>query len=162
MRQLWQGYSLSDVRLRTIKHGLVFAWSVWFTLVLASNVCDALKTMRLIGRQWPFASGNSRLIADVTSRFGVPPSVNRLLFGAVIVWQAVVSALFWRATACHGRIRGDARPTDTAFAAGLALWLPLIVADELFVAYESGVEASHVRMFVAQLASLLSIHLLPD
>jgi hypothetical protein len=152
-----------DIRLRTLKRGLVFAWSVWFTLVLASNVCDALKAMRFIGPQWPFASGNSDLIAAVTSRFGVPPQVNRVLFAGVVVWQAVVSALFWRAAAAYrGQARGSVRPADTAFAASLALWLPLLVADELFVAYESGVEASHVRLFVAQLASLMSIHLLPD
>jgi hypothetical protein len=155
--------SVVDIRLRTLKRGLVFAWSVWFTLVLASNVFDALKAAQFVGPSWPFASGNSGLIAAVTSRFGIPPRVNRVLFAAIITWQLIVSALFWRAAASYpGKARDDVRPANTAFTASLALWLPLVVADEFFVAYESGVEASHLRLFVAQLASLLSIHLLPD
>lgn len=37
-----------------------------------------------------------------------------------------------------------------------------MTADELFVAFESGVEAAHLRLFIAQLVTLLAIHLLRD
>ncbi len=44
-----------------------------------------------------------------------------------------------------------------------ALWFTLVlVSDELFVAYETGVEGSHMRTFTAELASLFAIHLLPN
>jgi hypothetical protein len=42
----------------------------------------------------------------------------------------------------------------------LALWAALMLADELVLVYE--VEAPHMRIFMAQLVSLLVLHLVPD
>jgi hypothetical protein len=47
-----------------------------------------------------------------------------------------------------------------AFTAGLVLWLAFLVADELCIAYP--VEGTHARLFTAQLATLLSVELLPE
>jgi hypothetical protein len=50
-----------------------------------------------------------------------------------------------------------------AFTASLGLWMAFILADEFFIAYEvAGLEATHVRLFTAQLASLLVLRLLPE
>ena len=40
---------------------------------------------------------------------------------------------------------------------GLGLWAAFVLADELFVAYEGGTEATHLRIFTAQLVSLVLI-----
>jgi hypothetical protein len=55
---------------------------------------------------------------------------------------------------------GDRRPATAAFVVALALWSAFAIADEVFIAYD--VEATHLRLFVAQLVSLLAIYLLPD
>ncbi len=151
-----------SVELITVKRGLVLFWSVWFSLVSASNVADGLKALGLARKGWRFASGNLRLLESVTARYQVPRSLNGALFAGVVLWELIVTGLFWRASWHYCRGSRDRRPLDAAFAAGLGLWGPLLIADELFVAYESGTEAAHVRYFVAQLATLLSIELLPD
>jgi hypothetical protein len=40
------------------------------------------------------------------------------------------------------------------------LWAAFVLADELLIAYP--VEATHLRLFTAQLATLLTIVLLPE
>jgi hypothetical protein len=47
-----------------------------------------------------------------------------------------------------------------AFTAGLTLWAAFAIADEIFIKYD--VEASHLRLFIAQLVMLLAIELLPE
>jgi hypothetical protein len=42
----------------------------------------------------------------------------------------------------------------------LSLWAAFQVADVVFIAY--GVEATHLRLFTAQLATLLVIELVPE
>jgi hypothetical protein len=43
--------------------------------------------------------------------------------------------------------------------ASLGLWAAFLVADEVFIAY--AVEATHLRLLTAQLATLLAVELLP-
>jgi hypothetical protein len=47
-----------------------------------------------------------------------------------------------------------------AAAAGLFLWAGFIIADEVFIAY--AVSATHWHLFIAQLATLLAVELLPE
>jgi hypothetical protein len=47
-----------------------------------------------------------------------------------------------------------------AFTASLTLWLAFLIADEAFIAYP--VEATHLRLFIGQLLTLLAIELLPE
>ena len=48
----------------------------------------------------------------------------------------------------------------SAFTAALLLWAAFLVSDELFIAY--ALEATHLRLFLAFLVTLLAIVLLPD
>ncbi len=70
-----------------------------------------------------------------------------ILFAGVVVWEGLGAVLLWR-------------PTDAAFVVTLALWGAFVLAEEIFLAYV--VEATHLRLFIAQLVTLLVIHLLPD
>ena len=47
-----------------------------------------------------------------------------------------------------------------AFTTALLLWGAFLVADEIFIAY--ALEATHLRLFVSQLVTLLAIELLPE
>src|SRR6266571_1638181 len=91
---------------RTLKSGVLLFWAAWFTIVLITNVCDALKAGRVLPSGWTFSSGNWELMLKATA-----------------------GLLFWRAWAAGGR--GGV----IAFVVGLALWATFALADEVFLAY---------------------------
>ncbi len=136
-----------------LKRVLVLFWAVWFTVVLATNLCDAAKAMDVLEASGTFASGNYALVVQTTARYGPPAWLNGLLFAGVIAWEGLAALLFWLAL-------GKRSFLYAAFTAGLGLWAAFMVADEVFIAYP--IEATHMRLFIAQLASLLAIELLPD
>jgi len=142
-----------------LKRGLVFFWAAWLTIVLATNCLDALQVSGLLPASWKLVSGNFKLIADTTAVLGVPAWGNVLLFAGVILWEGLGAALLWRAWARFHASDGPAR-LNAAFAVTLALCAAFLLTDELFVAYS--MEAVHIRLLIAQLATLLAAQLLPD
>jgi hypothetical protein len=144
---------------RLIKLGILFFWAAYFTLVLASNAADALRTAGLVPATFPFVSGNYELIDSATRIYAIPAFGVAALFAGVLLWQLVASALFWQSFARFRRSDRPARDANAAFAAGLGLWAAFILADEALIAYEvAGLEATHVRLLATQLISLLVFH----
>ncbi|HEX4589968.1 MAG TPA: hypothetical protein VH120_08575 [Gemmataceae bacterium] len=142
------------------KRFLLVAWAVWLSVVLLTNLADAVKGLGWLGESWAFASGNLQFIRETTARYGTPDVVNGVLFGGVVVWEGVAAVLFWRAALAF-RGRGVGRTAMyQAFAVQLLLWFGFLVADEVFIAYP--LEATHLRIFVAQLVTLVAIELLPE
>jgi hypothetical protein len=127
---------------------------------LASNVCDALVQLGTLPVTWPFASGNYAAIVKVTARYAVPSAVLGVLFLSVILWEGIGTVLFWRAVVIARRAgcRGDT--VYQAFGCGLALMAAFVITDEVCIVYD--LEASHLRLFMAMLVSLLFIDLVPD
>lgn len=70
-----------------------------------------------------------------------------LLFGRAIVASLERVSLNW------GLV-------DAAFAAGLSLWGALMLADEFFKEYDT--ERTHVQLFIAQLVTVVALHVLPS
>jgi hypothetical protein len=142
------------IGLRTIARGILHFWAAWFTLVTLTNACDALKAMGVLPDTWRLASGNFVFVTSATAGYGTPKVVVAILFGGVILWEALAAALFWRAarrSATPGAAADEA--AHTAFGVGIALWCAFALADELFIVY--AVSGTHIGLFVAQLASLL-------
>jgi hypothetical protein len=143
-----------------LKRSLLFFWAVWLSVVLATNVLDGCKALGWPGEGWSFASGNYRLLAETTARYGTPAWVNGALFLGVIAWEGAAALLFWLAwLRFRGREEGR-RTVYAAFTLGLGLWSAFAVADEIFLSY--ALEGTHLRLFTAQLATLLAVELLPD
>jgi hypothetical protein len=143
-----------------LKRGLLLFWAAWLSLVFATNVLDAAKALGVLGESWTFASGNYAFLAQTTSRYGTPTWINAVLFAGVLCWEGLAAALSWRAWwAFRGHGTGRAA-VYTAAAAGLSLWAAFILADEVFIAY--AVSATHWHLFIAQLATLLAVELLPE
>jgi hypothetical protein len=138
-----------------LKRGLLLFWAAWLSLVFLTNLLDGLKAAALLPDGWSFASGNYRFVCETTARYGTPGWLNGVLFAGVVCWEGLAAVLFWLA----GLRFGAGRWRYPAFAAGLSLWAAFVLADEVFVAY--GVEATHWRLFTAQLATLLAVELLP-
>ncbi len=144
-----------------LKRALLALWAAWLTVVLTTNALDALKALGVLGDSWLFASGNYQFLMATTSRYGTPAWLNGVLFAGVIAWEGTAAALFWLAWwAFRGPAERGRAVRYAAFTAALSLWLALAIADEVFIAYP--VEATHVRLLIAQLATLLTVELLPE
>jgi len=140
-----------------LKRGLLLFWAAYLTLVFATNLSDGLKAAGVLPPSWLFASGNYAFLGETTARYGTPAWANAILFGGVVAWEGLAATLFWRAGRCYRR--GSAL-VYAASGCGLGLWAAFVLADEVFLAYP--VEATHWRLFVAQLATLLAVELLPE
>jgi hypothetical protein len=144
-----------------LKRILLACWAAWLTIVFASNVADALKAVGVLPEGAAFASGNYRFLVETTARYQPPPWLNGLLFGGVICWEGLAAVLFWQAGwRFRGRGKSGRAAVYAAFTVGLTLWAAFVIADEICIAY--AVEATHWRLFTAQLATLLAVHLLPE
>jgi hypothetical protein len=142
-----------------LKSLLLYFWAIWFSVVFLSNLADGAKGLGLLDDSWAFASGNLKFIKETTGRYGTPDWLNAILFGGVILWEGIAAVLFWRAGwTFRGGIRAQ-KAVYLAFTVSLLLWCAFLIADEVFIAYP--VEAVHLRLFVAQLVTLLAIELLP-
>jgi hypothetical protein len=143
-----------------LKRMLLAGWAAWFTVVFASNLLDGCKALGVLGRDWAFASGNYGFLVDTANRYGPPSWLDGLLFAGVVAWEGLAAVLFW---AAWYRFRGGGKGVGVlyaAFTAGLALWLAFMIADEVLIAY--AVEGTHLRLFTAQLSTLLAVELLPE
>ena len=142
-----------------LKLGLVLFWAAWFSIVLLTNVFSALKAAGRLPPGWKFASPNYALVAKAVSIYGAPPWVSRVLFLGVIAWQLAAAALFWHALVVSGGRDVIAMgAVNAAFGAGILLWAAFMIADELTIRY--AMEQPHELLFIAQVASLLVVHLL--
>src|SRR6266852_245452 len=81
-----------------IKVVVQVGWSVWITVVLSSNLLEALRSGGVL-RGWSPPSGNFGLIRSFTSIYHFPDWINWGLFVGILVWQALIVALFWRTSA---------------------------------------------------------------
>jgi hypothetical protein len=130
----------------TLKLGLLGFWTLWFAIVTATNMLGV--------------SSNYAAIVRATQKYAPPQWLPRVLFGAVIAWQAATTALLARAVVLslsHDAIDLDA--ATLALGSGIALWAAFMLADEITLKYEF--ERTHELLFVAQLATLVALHLLP-
>lgn len=148
--------------LRPLKLGIVAFWAAWYSIVTASNLCDALHVLGRIPADWPFVSGNYGAIVKTTAIYGLSPAANAVLFAGVILWELLVASLFWRALLTIWLRAGDYAAVRLPFTLSLGLFMAFVLADEIFLAFQSGLEATHLRIFSAQLVSLVAVYLLPD
>ncbi|MGQ0570149.1 MAG: hypothetical protein ACT4P5_11605 [Armatimonadota bacterium] len=85
-----------------------------------------------------------------------------MLFAGIIAWEGLVTFLMWRAFGTFGGVghQPGLQALYAAFAAGFAQFGAFVIADELFISYP--VAATHMRIILLMLTSLLVIRLLPD
>jgi hypothetical protein len=144
-----------------LKLALLFFWAAWFCVVSVTNLFSALKAAGFVGAAWKFASTNYAAVAKATSLYGAPSWVPALLFGGVVTWQLAAASLYaWAFCASFAGGAIAAAAVNAAFAAGIGLWAAFMIADEITIKY--AYEQSHELLFVAQLASLVAMYVLPS
>jgi hypothetical protein len=143
-----------------LKRCLLAFWATWLSVVFLTNLADAGKALGLLPESWAFASGNFLAIGEATARYETPVWLNGVMFAGVIAWEGTAAALFWRA---WGEFRGRSsgrRWLIPAFTTSLMLWSAFLLADEVFITYAAA--GTHLRLFVAQLVTLIAVVLLPE
>lgn len=149
------------ITLTTLKLGLLFFWTTWFSLVLLTNLFAGLKALGVLPEPWRFASKNYQAIQDATESYVTPSWLPGLLFAGVILWQGLAVFFFWQAalrSLGFGMLDLDA--ATPAFAVSLGLWAAFMLADEIFKVYEG--ESTHLLIFLAQLVTLVGLYVLPS
>jgi hypothetical protein len=140
--------------LHLLGPGLLGFWALYFAVVTLSNLADLLRGLHFLPSGWPWVSGNLAFITASTGKFGAPAWVNPLLLAGVIAWETLAAVLFWRAARDPG-----GRWLGPAFAVGLSLWGTFILLDEILLIFETGAEATHLRLLIAQLLTLVVLRL---
>ena len=135
--------------LRLLAPVLLGFWCLYFAIVTLSNLTDLLRSLHVLPADWAWISGNLAFITTSTAKIGVPAGLSPVLLAGVIVWQSLASLLFWRALR-----RGDRASMGPAFVVSLSLWATFILLDEILLIFETGAEATHLRLFIAELVSL--------
>jgi hypothetical protein len=143
------------------KLGLLAFWTLWFGVTSVTNLCCALKALKILPRSWKFASDNYRAVAGAVAVYHSTQRLAPALFFGVILWQLAALFLFARASALswNGGVIAYA-VSHEAFVAGCGLWAAFMLADEIFLQYER--QAAHATLFVAVLASYVALFILPD
>ena len=124
---------------------LQFGWSLWITVVCASNLFSIF-----------YGGGNFELIRSTTALYHVPGFLNITVFIGVILWQIAIGILFWYS--CIQLVRRkkkDNASIQLAYIASLSLWFTFIILDEVFLNYR--IEVNHLIILIAQLTSLAYI-----
>jgi hypothetical protein len=144
---------------RTLARALLLFWAIWFSIVLASNVADALAAAELVPASGRFASGNFALIAESISVYSASRAWAAVLFALVLALELAAAGLFWRAALEAKPARSRILP---AFLAGIVLFCGFLVCDEFLLLYRRfpNLGTSHFVILCALLLSLSSIHLL--
>ena len=137
--------------MKPIGRLVLWIWAVWLSVVTLTNIADALKALGVLPPQFTFSSGNYAFMRSVTVVHHTPVFLVAVLFAGVIAWEIVATVLHWRAVAAF-----TTTTIQQAFLASIALWGAFMVADEIFLSYE--VEATHTRLFVAALVSVIVLH----
>jgi len=149
---------LPQMSLLTMKQGAILFWTIWLALVFLGNLCDFLKHLGVLNKDWKFASGNYELIHKTTDVYHLPETAVRILFVGVLIWEALATLLMGAALISFSGDMSSA--VYTAFGVSLGLWAAFLIADEVFVAYP--MEPIHFPIFIAQLITLLALYLLPN
>ena len=125
-------------------------WGLYFLIVALSNLTDLLAHFHLLPAGWRWVSGNLAFIAASTGKFGAPAWLNPVLLAGVVAWEMLAAWLFLRAAREPG---GPA--LGPAFVVSLGLWSTFILLDEILLIFETGAEATHLRLLIAQLLTLV-------
>jgi hypothetical protein len=143
--------------MKHVTRALLIFWAIWFSVVVASNLADALLAAGLLAPGWPFASGNFSLVAESVSVYFASRAWAAFLFLLVLLLELAVALLFWRAA-----LRPEEAGVLRAFFAAVVLFGGFLVADEVLLVYRRfpNLETGHFVILSALLLSLLSIRVL--
>ena len=144
------------VNLHSIKRIVVLFWALFFTIVFATNLCDAFREIGMLPKDWAFASGNFGFVKQAVVIFSLPDGFTWTLYGLIILLELTIAFLFWKTWRNGDALRSsDGRSAATAFGAAIILWSVFLLSDEFFIVYDrlSGAEEGHFTGLIAQVVT---------
>lgn len=144
--------------LHLFKSGLLLFWGMWFVLVFSTNIFDFLSVYSQMPMEWRFRSGNLALIVSVVNIYHFSGALANLLFVLDIIIQGLAAVLFVIAAVKFWLGKQAWKWINAAFGISIALWALFILMDEFFIAYNF--EGTHNGLFIAEILTLLAVHLL--
>ena len=147
-------------RFSVIRRGLLLFWALWLSVVVVTNMLNALVTIRVLPAGFVFSSGNWAWIGQTMNPLGVPVLLQAVMFVGVIAWEAAAAIAFWVAFA---RFRDRPLAAETVAVAAcilnLSLWAAFEILDEVFLAYNP--EGVHRAIFANMILTTLALYVLP-
>jgi hypothetical protein len=143
---------IGRLELRLVGPGLLGFWALYFAIVALSNLADLLRGLHVLPAGWSWVSGNLAFIGASTGKFGLPAWLNPILLAGVVAWQILAAVLL-----CRAAREPDGGWLGPAFVVSLGHWAVFILLDEVLLIFETGVEATHLRLLMAQLLTLVLV-----
>ncbi len=143
-----------------IPRGILLGWAVWWSVIVASNLTDALTELGLLG-DFGWTSGNYALLVEGAGGGGLGIA---LYFGLGIAWEAAACALFWRAVrAWDDRSPAGKAAARAAFAVSVAFWFAFLISNELVLLHKTpDPPMVHWIIFIGQVACYCAMGPLND
>jgi len=143
-----------------IKRGLLLVWALWYSVVVTTNVLNALQALGILSASFKFVSGNWEWINQTMNPLGVPIALQAFLFAGVIVWEMLCAILFFVACArFRSRTLEEEKGSLWACTVALALWCAFQVLDEAFLAYDP--ESVHRVIFIETILTMMFLQSMP-
>ena len=145
-----------------LKRTILLIWALWAMFVTLSNICDGFRTIGMLPDSFKFVSGNFGYIQAATQIYAFPVWLNAVLFILVIVWEAMICFLFFKA---FFKIKeNDSRIILLPFLSGIILFGGFLVMDEFLIAYDrlGAIEQSHLGFLIGFIVSLLLVRSLNE
>ena|SRR3990167_6013619 len=147
-----------DYGLFYFKLGTLLFWGIWFSIAFSTNIADFFITTNTHLAS-SFRSGNYNALEKVIVIHNTPHYFLNILFSLDIFAQGLSAILFFIAVFCLWKHVYVWQAINIAFNVSMSLWAVFLIMEELFIAYSY--EATHIRLFMFEMISLLALHLLP-
>lgn len=146
--------NLSYNTIDRFKKLLIIFWGLWWLIALWTDIVGGLAYIGWLTADWAPAK-NVLILADSLKMYHAPNWLSAGLFIGILVWLAIIAAIF--TLAISQMIAGKAYQNTThwAFAASMALWLAFSLADQLIMNYD--LEANHMIQASFQFLCWLSL-----
>lgn len=147
-----------DYGLFYLKQGILLFWCIWFFIAFLTNITDFLIATDTISTS-SFRSGNYSALKKIINIYDMSHYLLNVFFSLDIFVQGISAILFFIAAFCFWNRVYIWQSINIAFSISMFLWAVFLIMEEIFVAYPY--EATHIRLLVFEMVSLLTLHLLP-
>ncbi len=140
-----------------LKRILLLIWALWAMFVTLSNVCDGLKAIGIFPDSFKFVSGNFGYIQAATQIYNFPVWLNAVLFILVILWEGIISFLFFKAFFNYNSNNNSQFVLPFLFA--IILFGGFLIMDEILIVYDrlGSIEQSHFGFLIGFVVSYLLV-----
>lgn len=156
----YQNIKYKNYGLFFFKIWILLFWGLWFGIACCSNIIDLLHFHGIM-LDYNFYSGNYLALKNVISVYQTPQHMLNILFYLDILIQGIIAILFISSAVSLYRSSIYCwKLVNLAFIVSIVLWGVFLIMEEIFIAYQF--EATHIRLSVFEIVSLLMFHLLPN